>query len=283
MRLVLAAGESLNAMTCDRLIARLAEERTSHASEVVIDLQAASYIDPYGAACLSLIAREVVGRDQYLICILPTQPRAQRAAVQTGLIRALRPLAELRNLPADGLIQARNSSLPLSPIRSRSDVQGVLSYLVSMAQSQLGFDTGDVLDATKVVSELSYNVVDHSGADGVVVAQLGQDRHGRRFVALAVVDGGLGIRASLAKRYPEAAGWRDGEAIERALGGLSSRPSGGGAGLRSVDAVVRRYAGRLAIRSGEDRLFVSANQQPRTLPGALFPGTQVGISFSQRT
>ena len=80
-----------------------------------------------------------------------------------------------------------------------------------------------------------------------------------------MVDSGIGIRASLARRHPEATGWRDGEAIERALGGLSSRPSGGGAGLRSVDAVVRRYAGRLAIRSGEDRLYVSANQQPRTL------------------
>ena len=282
MRLVLAAGESLNAGACDRLIARLAEERASDATEVVIDLQAASYVDPYGAACLSLIARQVVARGQQLTVILPTQSQAQRSAVQTGLTRALRPLAELRNLPADALTRAKSSSLPLNPIRSRSDVQGVLSYLVSLAQSRLGFDAGDVLDATKVVSELSYNVVDHSGAEGVVVAQLGQDRHGMRFVALAVADGGIGIRASLVKRYPEAATWRHGEAIERALGGLSSRPSGGGAGLRSVDAVIRRYTGRLSIRSGDDRLYVSADQQPRTLSGAFFPGTQVGISFSQR-
>ena len=190
MRLVLAASESLNAAACDRLIARLAEERASNATEVIIDLQAASYIDPYGAACLSLIARQVVAREQQLTCILPTDPRAQRSAVQTGLTRALRPLAELRNLPAEALTHASSSSLPLSPIRSRADVQGVLSYLVSLAQSRLGFDAGDVLDATKVVSELSYNVVDHSGTEGVVVAQLGKDRHGRRFVALAVVDGG---------------------------------------------------------------------------------------------
>jgi anti-sigma regulatory factor (Ser/Thr protein kinase) len=265
------------------LIARLAEEKTAHAAEVVVDLQAASYVDPYGAACFYLIARQVMGRGQQLVCILPTQPRAQRAAVQTGLVRSLRTVAELRNLPVDGLGHSSYSSLPLCVIRSRSDVQGVLSYLVSMAQSRLGFDTGDVLDATKVVSELSYNVVDHSGAEGMVVAQLSQDRHGRRFVALAVADGGIGIRASLARRHAEAAGWRDGEAIERAFGGLSSRPTGGGAGLRSVDAVVRRYAGRLVIRSGEGRLFVSANQQPRTQPCASFPGTQVGISFSQRT
>lgn len=283
MRLVLTGNESLNAATCDRLIARLAEERTAHATEVVVDLQAASYVDPYGAACFHLIARQVVGRGQHFVCILPTQSRGQRAAVQTGLVRSLRTVAELRNLPVDGLSQSSHSSLPLSSIRSRSDVQGVLSYLVSIAQGRLGFDTGDVLDATKVVSELSYNVVDHSGTEGLVVAQLGQDRHGRRFVALAVVDGGIGIRASLAKRHAEAAGWRDGEAIEQALGGLSSRPSGGGAGLRSVDAVVRRYTGRLVIRSGEGRLFISANQQPRTLPCAPFPGTQVGISFSQRT
>ena len=140
MRLVLAAGESLNAGACDRLIARLAEERASDATEVVIDLQAASYVDPYGAACLSLIARQVVARGQQLTVILPTQSQAQRSAVQTGLTRALRPLAELRNLPADALTRAKSSSLPLNPIRSRSDVQGVLSYLVSLAQSRLGFD-----------------------------------------------------------------------------------------------------------------------------------------------
>jgi anti-sigma regulatory factor (Ser/Thr protein kinase)/anti-anti-sigma regulatory factor len=282
MRLVLAATESLNAAACDRLIARLADERSTNAPDIVIDLQAATYIDPFGAACLSLIARQVVARGQRLTCILPGQTRAQRAAVQTGLIRALRPLADLRNLPADGHAQARSSSLPLTTIRSRADVQGLLAYLVSLAQTRLGFDTGDVLDATKVVSELSYNVIDHSGAEGIVVAQLGQDRHGTRFVALAVVDSGLGIRASLARRYPEAAAWPHAEAIQRALGGLSSRPSGGGAGLRSVDAVVRRYAGRLVIRSDSDRLSISADQRPRTLSGASFPGTQVGISFSQR-
>lgn len=282
MRLVLAETESLNAAACDRLIARLADERSSAVPEITIDLQSAAYVDPFGAACFSLIARQIVERGQRLTCVLPSQPRAQRASVQTGLTRTLRPWAELRNLPADSISHAPGNSLPLSTIRTRSDVQGLLAYLVSLAQSRLGFDAGDVLDATKVVSELSYNVVDHSGVEGIVVAQLGQDRHGRRFVALAVVDGGVGIRASLARRYPEAATWRHGVAIERALGGLSSRPSGGGAGLRSVDAVVRRYAGRLVIRSGNDRLYVSADQQPRTLPGASFPGTQVGISFSQR-
>ena len=109
-----------------------------------------------------------------------------------------------------------------------------------------------------------------------------RDRQGQRYVTLAVADAGVGIRASLAQRHPEAAQWRHGEAIQRALGGLSSRASGGGAGLRSIYAVVRRYNGRLAIRSGDERLYVSADRQPRTLNGVLFPGTQVGISFSQR-
>jgi len=36
-----------------------------------------------------------------------------------------------------------------------------------------------------------------------------------------------------------------------------------------VTSVVRRYQGRLTVRSGSDRVF--------------FPGTLVGISFSQRS
>jgi anti-sigma regulatory factor (Ser/Thr protein kinase) len=188
----------------------------------------------------------------------------------------------LRNVPGHELRDQRNGVLPLSLIHSRSDVQTVLAYLVSLAQQRLGFDSGDVLDASKVVSELCYNVVDHSQTHGVAVARIGQDRQGRRYVSLAVADAGVGVRASLSSRYPEAAQWRHGDAIQRALGGLSSRASGGGAGLRSIYAVVRRYGGRLAIRSGDERLYVSAEHQPRALSGAWFPGTQVGISFSQR-
>jgi anti-sigma regulatory factor (Ser/Thr protein kinase) len=282
MRLVLAQDDGLSAAACDRLIARLASQQAANEGEITIDLQTAGFIDPYGAACLCLAARQMAQRQQRLVVVLPSQRRAQATVAQTGLVAALRPYAEVRNLPGHELREEHSGTLPLNPIRSRSDVQTVVAYLVGLAQQRLGFDPGDVLDASKVVSELCNNVVDHSQADGLAVAQIYQDRQGRRYVSLAVADPGIGIRASLTKRHPEAAQWRHGEAMERALGGLSSRASGGGAGLRSIYAVVRRYGGRLAIRSGDQRLAVSSERQPRTLSGAWFPGTQVGISFSQR-
>jgi anti-sigma regulatory factor (Ser/Thr protein kinase) len=282
MRLVLAQDDGLSAAACDRLIARLASQQATSQDEITIDLQSAAFIDPYGAACLCLAAHQLAQRQQRLVVVLPSQRRAQATVAQTGLVAALRPYAEVRNLPGHELREEHCGTLPLNPIRSRSDVHTVVAYLVGLAQQRLGFDRGDALDASKVVSELCNNVVDHSQADGLAVAQIYQDRQGRRYVSLAVADPGIGIRASLAKRHPEAAQWRHGEAMERALGGLSSRASGGGAGLRSIYAVVRRYDGRLAIRSGDQRLAVSSERQPRTLSGAWFPGTQVGISFSQR-
>jgi anti-sigma regulatory factor (Ser/Thr protein kinase)/anti-anti-sigma regulatory factor len=282
MRLVLAQDDGLSAAACDRLLARLAGERAGSPAEVTIDLQSASFIDPYGAACLCLIARGLAERQQRLVVVLPSQHRARATVAQTGLDSMLRQWAELRNLPGRDQPDERPGVLPLSPIRARSDVQTVLSYLVRMTQQRLGFDAGDVLDAAKVVSELCYNVVDHSQSDGLAVAQILRDRQGRRYVSLAVVDAGIGIRASLAQRHPEASHWQHGEAIQQALGGLSSRANGGGTGLRSIYAVVRRYSGRLSIRSGNERLYVDAEHQPRTLSGASFPGAQVGISFSQR-
>ena len=282
MRLVLAQDDGLNASACDRLMARLASDQAAHDAEITIDLQAAAFIDPYGAACLCLAARQLAERQRRLVVVLPSHRRAQTMVIQTGLTNVLRQWAEVRNLPGPGSRDERSGALPISPIRSRSDVQAVLAYLINLAQQRLGFDQGDVLDASKVVSELCYNVVDHSQADGLAVAQISRDRQGQRYVSLAVADAGVGIRASLAARHPEAAEWRHGEAIQRALGGLSSRTSGGGAGLRSIDAVVHRYGGRLAIRSGDERLYISADRQPLTLAGAWFPGTQVGISFSQR-
>lgn len=282
MRLVLAAGDGLNAAACDRLLTRLVSQQAVNSDEICVDLQAAAFIDPYGAACLCLAVRSLAEGGQRIVLVLPSNRQVQLAVVQMGLSAVLRPWAELRNVPGHDLRTDGASALPLSLIHTRSDVQSVLAYLVSLAQQRLGFDAGDVLDASKVVSELCYNVVDHSQSDGLVVAQMSRDRHGQRYVTLAVADAGVGIRTSLAQRYPEASQWRHGEAIQRALGGLSSRASGGGAGLRSIYAVVRRYNGRLAIRSGNERLYVSADRQPRTFDGVLFPGTQVGISFSQR-
>lgn len=282
MRLVLPAGDGLNATTCDRLLARLPDQQTQINGEITVDLQAAEHMDPYGAASLCILARHLAEQQQPLVLVLPSKPRVQAAMAQMELVHMLRPWAELRNLPAQSSRTDPRSALPLSPVRSRSEVQTVLGYLVNLAQGRLSFDPGDVLDASKVVSELCYNVVDHSEVDGLAVAQLSRDRQGKRYVALAVVDAGVGIRASLARRYLEAGQWRDGDAIQRALGGLSSRETGGGVGLRSITAVVRRYGGRLTIRSGAARVQFSADHQPRTLDTAWFPGTQVGISFSQR-
>lgn len=281
MRLVLSAQDGLNAIACDRLLALVDSPRLREAPEVIIDLQAAAYVEPYGALCLVLIGRHLVAQGQRLVCVLPGAARAQQALADMGVVQALRPVAELRNLPsiADS---GYSWALPLTPIRARSDVQRVLEYLVELARRRLGFDAGDVLDATKIISELCFNVIDHSQAEGLATSQIFSDRRGQRFVSLAVVDAGQGIRASLMQRHAEAASWSDGEAIQAALTGLSSRQHGGGLGLRSVFDVVRRYQGRLAIRSGQDRLYVSAKRQPRVLAGAQFPGTQVGISFSQR-
>lgn len=282
MRLVLAAGDGLNAISCDRLLARIFEVRVREAPEVTIDLTQAAFIDPYGAACLALIARQLVHRGQRLICVLPASEKGQEAINNLGLVSLLRPLAECRNLPPAAHRRPGEGLLPLSAVRSKADVQGILAYLLGLARRQLGFGEGDVLDAGKVVSELCNNVVDHSQGEGLAVARIYRDRQQRRFVALAVVDDGVGIRASLATRHPEAAGWQHGQAIDRALGGLSSRARGGGTGLRSVHELVRRYSGRLSIRSGNERLYLASERQARTMNGAPFPGTQVSISFSQR-
>lgn len=282
MRLVLTAGEGLGAPSCDRMLAHLAELPAKPAAEVTIDLRAAAFLDPYGMAALVMAARHVQRHGLRLICVLPEGERPLRAALQLGLLDALRPVAELRNLPREPRA-GQYSALPLTAIRSRQDVQAVVGRLVEMTRDSLRYGLGDALDAAKVISELCNNVVDHSGATGIVLAQLGSDRYGSRFVALAVADDGIGIRGSLARRFPEAARWRDGEAIQRALNGLSSRETGGGAGLRSVTAVVRRYSGRLTVRSGADRYHVAADRMPKTHPGSAFPGTLVGISFSQQS
>jgi anti-sigma regulatory factor (Ser/Thr protein kinase) len=282
MRLILAHEDGLNAVSCDRLLALLASDKARAAAQITIDLTKAAFIDPYGAASLVLMVDHLNKRGHHVLCVLPDDERIQSQAGAIGLVSALRSMAEVRNLKVRNEANSPDAVLALTAIRSRTDVQLVVSYLINLAQSRLGYDLGDVLDASKIVSELCYNVVDHSGATGLVTARILSGKRGQRFIALAVVDSGVGIRASLAQRYPDAAQWPHGQAIEQALGGLSSRPAGGGVGLRSVEAVVRRHSGRLVIRSGNERLYLAADRQSRLLPGVGFAGTQVGISFSQK-
>ncbi len=282
IRFALTSGDSFNSVAFDRLLAGMTRRSPARDRDLVIDLGRARFIDPYGTVCLVMLARSLFSPARQVAYVLPSDEETQRFMAAIGAVEQIAPFGELRNLTrAQGGGRADFSGLGLTSIQAGTDVNAVVGRFFTLARSELGFGPGDLADSAKIVSELCNNIKDHSADWGLATVQLYRERSGRRYVSIGVADLGVGIRQSLSLHRPEVTSWTHQQAIEQALSGLSSRPSGGGLGLSSVREIVRRYTGHLAVRSGDSKVQMTAGKATRALHVAQFAGTQVGLSFSQ--
>lgn len=282
IRFALSSDDSFNSVAFDRLLAGMARRSPAADRDLVIDLGRARFIDPYGTVCLVMLARSLYSPARQVAYVLPNDEDTQRFMLAMGAIEHVAPYGELRNLVRPyGAGRSDFFGLGLTAVQASTDVNAIVGRFFSLARSELGFGPGDLADSAKIVSELCSNIKDHSEDWGLAAVQLYRDRGGRRYVSIGVADLGVGIRHSLSRHRPEVAGWTHQQAIEQALSGLSSRPTGGGLGLSSVREIVRRYTGHLAVRSGDHKVQMTAGKATRALRVARFGGTQVGLSFSQ--
>lgn len=284
IRFALSSGDRFNSMAFDRLLNGIKQRAPEPQREIVIDLSSARFMDPYGMVCLIMLARSLQRDDHPLAFVLSSDSDALQFGQSMGFHDHLALYSSLRNTGRTrSAVPMGAHGLGLTPIQASTDVALVVGHFLELARAELGFSVGDLVDSAKMVSELSSNVKDHSQDQGLAAAHLYRDRQGRRYVSIGVADLGVGIRQSLSQRHAEARQWTHAQAVTQALEGLSSRASGGGLGLSSVRALVRRYQGRLSVRSGDAKLQLSADKQPQALHVAFFAGAQVGISFSQVT
>ncbi|WP_423223148.1 ATP-binding protein [Candidatus Amarolinea aalborgensis] len=284
IRFALSSGDRFNSVTFDRLLTGITQRAPEPQREIVIDLSGVRFMDPYGMVCLVMLARSLQRQDHPVAFVLSRDSDAWQFGHSMGFHDQLALYSTLRNTGRTRSAAHRDAyGLGLTPIQASTDVALVVGRFLELARAELGFSVGDLIDSAKIVSELSSNVKDHSRDLGLAAAHLYRDRQGRRYVSIGVADMGIGIRQSLSQRHAEAGHWTHAQAVAQALEGLSSRATGGGLGLSSVRQLVRRYQGRLSLRSGDAKLQLSADKQPQALHVAFFAGAQVGISFSQVT
>jgi hypothetical protein len=191
-----------------------------------------------------------------------------------------------------GLVEADSEDvlLEVTPIASSSDVSrvtyAVIGRLAQILQNHLGYDDRDVHNVSSAISEACHNICDHSGGDGVVMAQRHTSKIGIPFVVIGVADAGIGIRKSLCRSHPEMASCTHEHAIRSALQkGISGRAEEDrGLGLPHILHIVHNYNGRLQIRSGDTRLSLvdPLTDQLTAYPSAPFLGTQLCLSLAGR-
>jgi hypothetical protein len=113
---------------------------------------------------------------------------------------------------------------------------------------------------------------------------------GRRVVVIAVADAGIGFRDSLASTQARKYGdrWDDATALEAALiqGVSRFRDPGRGQGLQGILRYVKRWSGKLSIRSGRGRIAIIPpwdDEAPLTDGLPSFPGSQMLLIIPARS
>ncbi|MFA6357404.1 MAG: ATP-binding protein [Candidatus Omnitrophota bacterium] len=283
---IVVGDESLNAVTSDNLFKKI-NIPLEEGSPVEINLQKIKFVDPYGLVALCLAGRQLWNKSKNLSVILPDDFDCQSYLRAMGFVKLAESFAQVKNTvdgSASGQQLSQQVVLELTKIEKKEkvphdDIKNVLERLSTILNSELNFGEKEVSDLTNIVSELCYNIKDHSKDEGFVAVQRYQRRlDNKRYVVIGVGDLGVGIKSSLGARY-DVSSWSHFDAIVQALKKEFSAYPNRGLGLYMVSKIAKDYGGALHIRSGDSRLYLRHNA--RGSQTVQFPGTQVSISLSE--
>jgi anti-anti-sigma regulatory factor len=285
---------SLDESTFERLIRQLDGWDQIATAQIIIDLEQVRFVDPYGMVGLLAMARFLRQRAFEPVLMLPRSEEVMKYLDRMDFSRHADRLCtlDLTTLWPDGEYSRSTHSdvlLEITPITRAEDIHFIVERVRERAQTilsqNLHYEQAAIDGFVVALSELCQNIPEHSEDVGYVAIQkyfYGR-RLGKNLVKIAVMDLGVGFRASLAPKYAaQSAPWSDLLALRLAMFEGASRydDPGRGQGLSAVRRFVERWHGKLMIRSGSARVGVSpawersATRQTKLTP---FPGTQVSI------
>jgi anti-anti-sigma regulatory factor len=285
---------SLDESTFERLIRQLEELEQVDVGGIIIDLEHVRFVDPYGMVGLLALARLLRQRNFEPVLTLPRSDEVMKYLDRMDFSRHAERLyaIDLTTLWPDGEYSRSMHSdvlLEITPITRSEDIHYIVERVRERAQmilsQNLHYEQAAIDGFVVALSEVCQNIPEHSEDVGYVAIQkyfYGR-RLGKNLVKIAVMDLGIGFRASLAPKYAMRANeWTDLRALRLAIFEGASRyhDPGRGQGLSAVRRFVERWHGKLMIRSGAARVGLSptwdrtATRQTNLTP---FPGTQVSI------
>jgi hypothetical protein len=252
------------------------------AGQYIFDMGAVSFVRPYGAVALIILARLLAGYSGQ-----PVQLENLDNQVHLYLQRMnLFEVGPNWLQPADTLSDewARNPQTPnlleLTTIAGPKDVAAIVSRAECIFSRWLMVpNLGSLLS---VLSELCANVYQHSGdSQGCMLIQKYESHtRGQVLVCLAVGDLGCGIRGSLVARHGKI-GQEPLDYLYEALRGRTARHTGrGGLGLRRVEQIASSEGGHLWLRSETAAILSRGPGQAQGQRNLVsIPGTQVAVEF----
>jgi len=285
---------SLDESTFERLVGQLDSPARLAARQMIIDLEQVRFVDPYGMVGLLVLARFLRQRSCEPVLMLPRSDEVMKYLDRMDFSRHAERLCaiDLTTLWPDGEYSRSVHSdvlLEITPIARSEDIHYIVDRVRERAQTilsqNLHYEQAAIDGFVVALSEVCQNIPEHSEDVGYVAIQkyfYGR-RLGKNLVKIAVMDLGVGFRASLAPKYAaQSDEWSDLTALRLAIFEGASRydDPGRGQGLSAVRRFVERWHGKLMIRSGSARLGHSPawdRSASRQTSLTLFPGTQVSI------
>jgi anti-anti-sigma regulatory factor len=298
MDLRLVPPASLDESTFERLIKQVEGLEQVASGQVVIDLEHVRFVDPYGMVGVLALARFLRQWNLTPVLMLPRSDEVMKYLDRMDFSRHAERLCaiDLTTLWPDGEYSRSLHSdvlLEITPITRSEDIHYIVERVRERAQTILSQNLHYVQAAIDgfvvALSEVCQNIPEHSEDVGYVAIQkyfYGR-RLGKNLVKIAVMDLGVGFRASLAPKYAmQSDAWTDLRALRLAMFEGASRydDPGRGQGLNAVRRFVERWHGKLMIRSGSAQVGLSptwdrsATRQTNLTP---FPGTQVSIALPE--
>lgn len=273
---------SVSPAATDRLLSAIPP--LSAGDRLVLDLDAVTWVRPYGAVMLLGLCRFLSSLTGHAVGLTKVRSAVHAYLVRIDFFTAECVYAANSLNPSFLLSRSAASSnvLELVSLDAQDDVYEVIERARRILGYWLSVPARDTDRLVSLLSEACANVVDHSGDRGVVTIQKYEYRDAVD-VELAISDLGVGIRGSLQQRHPDV---RDTVAgyIQRALDGLSARAGNrGGHGLGAIRRIATSSGGILHVRSETGSVFTRGGihgvQTVCRDALASFPGTQLAITF----
>jgi hypothetical protein len=289
---VIPVPATLDDRSFEALVAALDE---GSSEKVLVDARRLRWVDPYGLLGL-LAVGEVAGRGGERPRFQP--PDSPDVVSYLSRMAFFRRAADVYELPPGSRKPPEGESdvlLEITPVTTHVDVHRIVDRVneraLAILTKQLNYPLKESFQFSVMLSELCQNIIEHAQADGWVATQTynWSRRLGRKVVAIAVTDLGVGFYGSLASEHAGRYGerWSHASALEAAfIHGLTRfHDPGRGQGLQQIRKQVGRWNGKISIRSGTARIAdVPAWDDGAPLEEGLapFPGTQIFILLPSR-
>lgn len=292
---VISTPVSLDERQFDVIFAGLAE---AGEERLLLDARHVRWVDPYGMIGLLAVGQVALQRGERALLQLPEDQDVVSYLSRMSFFEQADELFEIHGPARKKRTETGPSDvlLEITPIRSYDDVHDVVERVNQRGQAilttQLHYPRTQALQFTAMLSEVCQNIVDHAEGLGWVATQsyTWQKRlAGRRVVVIAVMDLGIGFRASLASAHAArfVDRWDDALALEQSfMHGLNRfHDPHRGQGLQQIRKNAGRWGGKVSIRSGTARInevpdWDDAVPLEDNLP--FFPGSQIGIILPAR-